>query len=107
MAVENESLSLDVNKAASSLQTLSSDFTKLVNAINGMTQNLTDLQNCFYSPADKDSTLIYEECKKNIGVGTEQGLYPAVKGAHQWCSAVDQYVQDQEYKQSNGNPYDD
>lgn len=102
----NEALTLDVQKAASTLQSLNSDFSKIVNLISEMSMNLNQLQESFYSPAGKDSTLIYEECAKNIGVGSDEGLYPAIFGAHQWCSAVDQYVQDQDYKQSNGNPYD-
>ncbi len=106
-SISNESFSLDSKKAAAQLQSLNDTFSTLVQSVNNMVQDLINLQDNFYSPADKDSTLIYEECRKNIGVGEEKGLYPAIKGAHDWCSAVDQYVQDKEYKASNGNPYDD
>lgn len=107
MATSNSSFTMDPKAAATKIQAMNSTFTSLVQAVNNMVQDLSDLQNNFYSPAGKDSTLIYEECAKNIGVGQEKGLYPAIKGAHQWCSAVDQYVQDKEHKASNGNPYDD
>ncbi len=103
----NDSFTMEAEKAASQLQSINGTFRELVNSVNNMVQDLTDLQTNFYSPAGKDSTLIYEECAKNIGVGQDKGLYPAIKGAHQWCSAVDQYVQDKIHKASNGNPYDD
>ncbi len=105
---DNETFSLDVEKASQILASdINQDFTQIVRSLNDLVKNLGDLQSNFYSPAGKDSTIIYEECAKNIGVGGNQGLYPAIMGAHQWCSAVDQYVQDKVNKASSGNPYDD
>lgn len=108
MAIQNESLILDVKQAARYLENVSRDFDKVIGAYTNLVKELSDLQNEFYSPNGKDSTLIYQECAKNLGnSNSDQGLYASIKGAYDWCSAVDQYVQDQEYRQSNGNPYDD
>lgn len=103
----NSSLTMDPDKAAQKLQDLNTDFKTVVSSINSMVTDLFDLQANFYSPNGKDTTLIYEECGKNLGVisGATNGLYPAVKEVHQWASAVDGYVQDVIKNYSDNNPY--
>ncbi len=102
----NSTLTMDPKAAAQKLQALNASFNALVRSVNSLVTDLNDLQANFYSPTDGDSTKIYQECDNNLGQSKGQtGLIPSIESCHQWCSAVDAYVQNVIRNQTDNNPY--
>ena len=81
-------------------------FKTLNNQIDGLCENVMDLQRAFYGPANSDSSLIYKKIMEDIGTKDKGKLVSSVYAAYQWCCAVDEYTDTFESRQNTANIYD-
>ncbi len=85
--------------------TLKSDFSSLKKACNDFANNIMDLQNWFYGPAEADCTSAYKKIKEDYGSESEKGkgIVGSLRSAFDWVDYCDQYVSQWEKEQESGN----